>query len=383
MRSTNPIITQTFTQSVLDLTCEIQSIPAPTFHESQRAAFFLEKLRDLGLNDVQQDAAGNVLARLPGGDSAGLRQKKHARPLVLSAHMDTVHPFDTSLAVKRLPDRIIGPGIGDNALGLAAVVATAQKLIEDSVALPGDLWVVMNVAEEGLGDLRGIQAVVDRFSDAPLAYLVVEGMGLGTILNRGLGVERYKISITTPGGHSWVNYGQPSAIHELCKLVTSLTNIDVPQSPCSTLNVGKIYGGTSVNTIAANAWLELDLRSEDGPTLAKMASSVQKLCRQIQHPHITVKMERIGKRMAGQISTDHPLAALAKDILNEMGLAPRFDIASTDANLPLSRGYPAICVGITCGNHAHTLEEFILTEPVRLGLEQLYHLVTRAWERIK
>jgi len=380
--STSPI-TPNFTQAVLDLTCEIQSIPAPTFHETRRAVFFLEKLNSLGLADVHQDAAGNVLARLPGKAPASQQSSGGTRPLVVSAHMDTVHPFDIPLDIKRLPDRIIGPGIGDNALGAASVIGIVQKLKEDAVGLPGDLWVVLNVAEEGLGDLRGIKAVVDRFNEQPLAYLVVEGLGLGTVLNRGLGVERYKISISTPGGHSWVDYGQPSAIHELCRLVTALTDLHVPQNPCSTLNVGVIQGGTSINTIAANAWLELDLRSEDGPTLARMVNGVHKICRQAEHPRVAVKIERIGKRLAGKLASDHPLPVLAQEILNELNLEARFDIASTDANLPLSRGYPAICIGITHGNHAHTLEEYILTEPVRLGLAQLYHLVTRAWERIQ
>jgi acetylornithine deacetylase/succinyl-diaminopimelate desuccinylase-like protein len=238
------------------------------------------------------------------------------------------------------------------------------------------------MGEEGLGDLRGMQAIVTRFNDAPMAYLVVEGMGLGTILNRGLGVERYKISVSTPGGHSWVDYGQPSAIHEICKLVNHLTSIYVPQNPCSTMNVGMINGGTSINTIAARAWLELDLRSEDGSTLARMVSDMHKACKQLQRGHVTVKVERIGKRLAGQLSLNHPLAVLAKNILRELGVEARFDIASTDANLPLSRGYPAICIGITQGNNAHTLEEYILTEPVRIGLEQLYLLVTRAWDTI-
>lgn len=377
MNLSNPAITPRDAQAVIDLACEIQSIPAPTFHETRRAAFFVKKLNEIGLQDVQQDAAGNVLARLPG---KGTRAR---RPLLVSAHMDTVHPLDTPLAVRRMPDRIIGPGIGDNALGTAAVIGTALKLKQEGAVLPGDVWVVLNVAEEGLGDLRGIQAVVDRFGEEALAYLVVEGMGLGTILNRGLGVERYKISVTTPGGHSWVDYGEPSAIHELCRLVNRLMDIDVPQSPCSTMNVGMIQGGTSVNTIAAQAWMELDLRSEDGPTLARMVNSMQKICKQAPHPRVTINTQRIGKRLAGRLPTDHPLAGLAKDVLTGLNLEPRFDIASTDANLPLSRGYPAICVGITQGNHAHTAEEYFLTEPVQTGLEQLYRLVTRAWERIQ
>jgi acetylornithine deacetylase/succinyl-diaminopimelate desuccinylase-like protein len=173
-----------FVESILDLACVIQAIPAPTFHETKRAGFFLKEFTGLGLAEVQLDGVGNVLGRLPG--SAG------GRPLVVSAHIDTVYPLETPLSVHRLDDRLAGPGIGDNALGAAALVGLARSLKMRSVTLPGDLWLAANVGEEGLGDLRGMQALVDRFQGEPLAYLVIEGMGLGTILNRGLGVERYR-----------------------------------------------------------------------------------------------------------------------------------------------------------------------------------------------
>jgi acetylornithine deacetylase/succinyl-diaminopimelate desuccinylase-like protein len=364
-----------FADGILDLTCEIQSIPAPTFYETRRAAFFLKQFRALNLKDVQVDPAGNVLARMPGGGQA--------RPLVVSAHMDTVHPLDTPLDCQKLEDRIVGPGIGDNALGLAAVVGLVKLLRMRESALPGDLWLAANVSEEGLGDLRGIQAIVDQFGGSPLAYLVVEGMGLGTVLHRGLGVERYKISVQTPGGHSWVDYGQPSAIHELARIVTRITDLPLPRNPCTTLNVGVIQGGTSVNTIAAQAWLELDLRSEDRSTLARLVKDVNQLVHAARRAEVTLKMERIGKRQAGQVPVDHPLVLLACEVLGELGMEARLDVASTDANLPLSRGYPSICVGITLGNNAHTRDEYILTKPVAQGLAQLLLLVERAWEKMK
>ncbi len=364
-----------FVKSILDLTCTIQAIPAPTFNESKRAFFFLKEFHNLGLLDVQMDEMGNVLGRLPGSENA--------RPLVVSAHMDTVYPLDVPLAVYRMDDRITGPGIGDNALGLAALIGLVRALGQESAKLPGDLWLVANVGEEGLGDLRGMQAVVDQFEGRPLAYLIVEGMGLGAILNRGLGVERYRITTHTPGGHSWVDYGQPSAIHELCAIVSKLAAIELPRAPCTSLNVGVIHGGTSVNTIAAKAWLELDLRSEDGPTLAGLVDRVQSITSQVERPGVRVDLERIGKRHAGHLETSHPLVRLATNVLSEMGIEPRLDIASTDANQPLSRGYPAICLGITSGNNAHTHEEYILTRPVGQGLFQLYQLVTRAWQELR
>jgi tripeptide aminopeptidase len=174
------LISKEIAQNVLDLACHIQAIPAPTFQEDQRASYFLEQFRALGLHDIERDSTGNVLARLPGTAKNGLN-KVNTRPLVVSAHMDTVHPLDTPLGLRRYDDRIAGPGIGDNALGLAAVLSLARLLIDKEQPLPGDLWLVINVGEEGLGDLRGIQAIVNRFGAGPLAYLVIEGMGLGTM----------------------------------------------------------------------------------------------------------------------------------------------------------------------------------------------------------
>jgi tripeptide aminopeptidase len=363
-----------FVESILELTCTIQAIPAPTFNETLRAEFFLEQFTNQGLVDVHKDQAGNVLGRLPGSGKG--------RPLIVSAHMDTVYPLEMPLSVQRLEDRMVGPGIGDNALGLAGIISLIRSLRMRTEKLPGDLWLVANVGEEGLGDLRGIQAVVDTFGRQPLAYLVVEGMGLGTILNRGLGVERYRIQVHTPGGHSWVDYGQPSAIHELCSIVTHLAALQLPSTPCTTLNAGIIHGGTSVNTIAAEAWIELDLRSEDSAQLANLTADVQAIVQAAQRPGVQAEMTRIGKRLAGQIADSHALVQLAGSVLEEIGVEPRLDIASTDANLPLSRGYPAICVGLTNGSNAHTKDEYIYTAPVKTGLMQLHQLVVRAWQAL-
>lgn len=363
-----------FIESILNLTCTIQQIPGPTFHETERANFMFNQFSALGLADVTRDAAGNVLARLPGAGNA--------RPLVVSAHLDTVHPLSITLTQKRLSDRIIGPSIGDNSLGMAGLLALPHILAENHATLPGDLWLAANTTEEGLGNLQGMQAVVDRFGSRPVAYLVIEGMGLGNVLHRGLGVERYKIAIKTPGGHSWADFGLPSAIHELCLLVNRLAALPLPVHPCTSLNVGIIHGGTSVNTIAANAWLELDLRSEDAQALNLLVNQVHEVVRAANRPRIQASIELIGKRQAGSLSITHPLVELAQQVLGELGLEAHTDIASTDANMPLSRKYPAICVGLTVGNNAHSIDEYILTEPLHNGLRQLYELVTRMWEGI-
>ena len=181
---------------VLDIAVAIQQIPAPTFEEGQRAAFLRDRFQDEELCDVSIDGVGNVYGRLPGGGTAP--------PLVISAHSDTVFPAATSLKVRREMDRIYGPGIGDNSLGVAGLFGMLWTINQRGIELPGDLWLVSNVCEEGLGDLRGMRAVVERFGDQVLAYLVIEGMALGQIYHRGLGVRRYRIHVRTSGGHSWV-----------------------------------------------------------------------------------------------------------------------------------------------------------------------------------
>lgn len=355
---------------MLDLAIAIQQIPAPPFGEGRRAAFIQERFQVEGLQDVRIDETGNVYGRLPGRGAA--------RPLVVSAHLDTVFPFDTDLQVQREADKIFGPGIGDNSLGLSGLFGLLWALRQkfgQGATLPGDLWLTANVGEEGLGDLRGMREVVRRFGDSVLAYLVLEGMALGHVYHRGLGVQRYRITVNTAGGHSWVDYGRPSAIHELSRLIARLTELPVPTRPRSSLNVGVVAGGTSVNTIAAEAHLELDLRSETSVALEREVHQVEALVRTANRPGVQVLMDVIGKRPAGKIPASHPLVRLAKRCLQEQGIQPNLTIGSTDANVPLSQGLPAVCVGLSTGYGAHTQNEYIHTTPLDKGIKQLVCLV--------
>ncbi|MBN2548775.1 MAG: M20/M25/M40 family metallo-hydrolase [Anaerolineales bacterium] len=356
-------------ERVLDLAVAIQQIPAPTFKENQRAMFVLEKFRSAGLHDTDIDATGNVYGRLPGASTR--------RPLVVSAHLDTVFPASTDLSLRRSPERIDGPGIGDNSVGVAGMFGLLWALQERPAAarLPGDLWLVANVGEEGLGNLRGMQAVVNRFEAQPLVYLVLEGLALGQVYHRGLAVRRYRISISTSGGHSWVDFGLPSAVHELAKLVTRLAALPLPARPRTTLNVGVIEGGTSVNTIAPTAHLELDLRSESPQALEELVSKVQGLVQNARRADIHALIEPIGQRPAGRLPASHPLIQLARRCLEAQGLDATAAIGSTDANEPLSRGYPSVCLGLTTGYGAHTLNEYIRIAPLRQGLQQLIMFV--------
>jgi acetylornithine deacetylase/succinyl-diaminopimelate desuccinylase-like protein len=204
-------------------------------------------------------------------------------------------------------------------------------------------------------------------------------MSLGHIFNRGMKVLRYKISAQTAGGHSWVDYGDPSAVHELSRLVTQLTDLSIPEQPRTTLNVGMITGGTSVNTIAGFAEAEIDLRSEGNHVLNGLASRVKKTVRTFDRPGIRVEIAPIGERPSGELAADHPLVMLAKRCLAAQGFEPVLSIGSTDASIPLSRGLPAICIGLTTGKGAHTLQEFVHTKPLVQGLEQLLGVVEGAY----
>ncbi|MCS6908764.1 MAG: M20/M25/M40 family metallo-hydrolase [Anaerolineales bacterium] len=356
-------------ERILDLAIQIQCIPAPTFQEQQRAQFVLERFREEKLDAVFSDAVGNVYA-LRQGQTQGV-------PLVVSAHLDTVFPAELNKAAIRKEDYIHGPGIGDNALGVAALFGVLWALEEYPFSQESDLWLIATVCEEGLGDLRGMRAVVERFRGRVRAYLVLEGMALGQVYHRALGVRRYRLKVETAGGHSWVDFGTPSAIHHLAKLIVALDALPLPRSPRTTLNVGVISGGISVNTIAASATAELDLRSEDAASLAQLERQVSQLIHQSQRDGVKVSAERIGDRPAGAISERHPLVQLAVEALKRGGIQPVLNVASTDANIPLSYGYPAIGIGLTYGEKAHTLHEMIHASPLRQGMRQLMELVEK------
>jgi tripeptide aminopeptidase len=360
---------------VLDLACGIQQVASPTFGEAHRSEWFLDQMKREGLVQAQIDVAGNALACLPG-------TSKGRRPIVISAHLDTVFPLEANLTLSRTQMHIAGAGIGDNSLGVAGLLGLVWMLRARGMRLPGDVWLAANVCEEGLGDLKGMRAVVERFGADPLAYLILEGIGLGEIYHRGLPIQRYRIEMRTPGGHSWSDYGRPSAIHELAMLINRLVLLPIPRDPRTSLNVGVIRGGTTVNTLAAHAWAEVDLRSVSTEMVKKISAQVCQIAYEANHGEVECHIELIGQRPAGEIPVQHPLVRLAVRCLKELDLTAHTGIGSTDANAPLSFGYPAVCLGLTTGGGAHTQEEFIRTAPLAQGLEQIYRIVSRAWDEL-
>jgi len=361
----------TLSKKVLDLAIQIQQISAPTFAEGPRGEFVRDLFIQEKLEDVSMDSLGNVYARLAG------KQKK-ARALIVSAHLDTVFPAGTKLQIKEEAGKVFGPGIGDNSIGVAALFGILWAIRERKIELKHDVWFAANVGEEGLGDLRGMRGVVERFGKDEIGYLVLEGLALGHVYHRAIGVRRYRIAAKTRGGHSWSDYGQPSAVHELAALITQLTQIRLPREPRTTMNVGTILGGTGVNVLAAEAKCELDLRSEDPAVLAKIVSQVEDIILHWNHEGVKIQAEIIGERPAGQIMADHPMVKLAVECLQAQGMDASLTTGSTDANIPLSKSIPAVVMGVTTGGGAHTLSEYIDTEPIEKGMESLVRFVEMA-----
>jgi len=338
---------------------EIQQVPAPTFAERPRSVLVSQRMQALGLHDVEIDELGNVYGRRP---------SIAERPaLLISAHLDTVFPADTDLSIRYEGERVYGPGIGDNSVGVAGLLRLAEIYQRCDLPTQGDIWFVANVGEEGLGDLRGMRAVVERLRTRIGGVIVIEGCDFGSLHHQAIGVRRFRIEANGPGGHSWGNFGTPSAIHVLVRLAARLTELQVPVSPRTTFNIGMISGGTSVNTIAHHASMLLDLRSVSSAVLSDLVSEVYRLVEEatLDQPEVHVQISKVGDRPSGAIPREHPLVQAAVAAYQMVGAQISFQQSSTDANIPLSLGIPAICVGLTDGGNAHRTDEYIL--PMNLG----------------
>jgi acetylornithine deacetylase/succinyl-diaminopimelate desuccinylase-like protein len=352
--------------TICDLTEAICLIPAPSYREERRARFVAAQLRARGLT-AEIDEIGNVVARRNGSGKA--------KSMLLAAHTDTVFPMSTELTVRRENGTMIGPAIGDNSLAVASLIELVTILDEAQIETPGDLLVVANVGEEGLGNLRGIRAVCDRFGDELGGVIAIEGHNVGRVTHGAVGSKRIRVTIEGPGGHSWGAFGQPSAIHELGLIVGDIARVAVPTEPKTTFNVGLIDGGVSVNTIAPRASAVIDMRSVDPGALARLASEVEAIIGRRQTDQISTSIEVLGERPAGWTPPSAGIVQSASAILRRLGIEPMLNASSTDANIPISRGIPAICIGLTRGSGAHRVDEMIEVAPIEQGVVQLGLLV--------
>ncbi len=344
---------------LLETAIAIQQVPAPTFDERERAALVFDRLQALGLSDVRIDAIGNVYGRRPGrGQRAGL---------LVSAHLDTVFPCETDLRLRYDGDRVYGPGLGDNSTGVAGLIHLAQLFQRHDLPNQGEIWFVGNVGEEGLGDLRGMRAAVEQLRERIGAVIALEGCDFGTLHHQAIGVRRYRIEARGPGGHSWGNFGTPSAIHVLVRLAARISELAVPRNPRTSYNIGVITGGTSVNTIAEHASMLLDMRSVSAPALLDLIAQVDRQIAQVaaQQREVQLQVTTVGDRPSGAINRDHGLVQAAVKAFHAVGATVNYQQSSTDANIPLSQGIPAVCIGLTDGGNAHRHDEFI--QPANLG----------------
>lgn len=351
-------------QNVVEQAVTIQQIPAPTFHEVHRADYVAAQFSAFNLKQVQTDDYYNVYGLLPG--------KNRTRPgVMIAAHTDTVFAADASLQIRTKAGYLYGPGLGDNSIGVAGLLGLAAFLQQQQI-IPGcDIWFVATSREEGMGDLGGMKAAFNRLKPHIQTVINIEGMALGHVYCAGIAVRRLHITAAADGGHSWLNFGRTSAVHGIVELGARITSLHPVQVPRTTYNIGMIEGGQSINTIASRAGLWLDLRSEDSAALAQLEREVMTQVQAVNRPDLTFTVEVVGDRPAGTISPEHPLVQGALAALSQVGIQGMLESGSTDANVPLAAGYPAITIGITRGGNAHRLDEYIETAPVAAGLRQL------------
>jgi tripeptide aminopeptidase len=335
----------------------ISQTAAPTFEESARAELIAQLWTSFAAQwgrCATRDAVGNVQLRL--GPPTG-------KALVLASHLDTVFAAGTDVTIQKQSTRWVGPGCGDNSSSLAVLTAFLRDLEPHHLRRP--LWLVANVGEEGLGDLRGAKALLTEEHPNIGAFVAVDGY-LGFVVSKPVGVRRFRASFHTTGGHSW-GERSPSAIHTLAHAVTSLYNIPLPSHPRTTLNVGMIEGGTSVNSIAAQASLLLDLRSLEGESLALLEHQAKSCLQAVADAHnAKLELKKVGDRPAGDLNNAQ-LLKLVRQAAQGLNLEIKATSSSTDANAAAPYGIPALAMGVYLGGNAHRLDEWIMPASLERG----------------
>lgn len=334
----------------------LTEIPAPPFLEQQRAEYYLQQMQRRGLPEAYIDAEGNVIGLYRGSGEGPL--------LAIAAHLDTVFPLETDLAVEQRDGRYYAPGISDDGRGLTVLLRLIETLSSSAITTRGDILFIGNVGEEGLGDLRGIKAI---FRDFPKidGFVSIDGSGLNGITTGATGSRRFEVVFTGPGGHSFSAFGLVSAIHAMGRAIANISELETPREPKTTFTVGTVSGGTSVNSIAAHAAFELDMRSNDAGELVRLEQRVREAVqagvaaentRWDNNGEITVDFRLIGDRPSGSTSADSPIVQVAALAMAEAGgELQRLRISSTDSNIPMALGIPAITItggGESGGEHS-------------------------------
>jgi|TARA_B100000470_G_scaffold144993_1_gene112539 acetylornithine deacetylase/succinyl-diaminopimelate desuccinylase-like protein len=355
---------------------QLTEIPAPPFGEEVRASTYMAMLRDAGLTNVEMDQIGNVMGLRPGTGEAPL--------LAVAAHLDTVFPEGTEVEVRREGNRLRAPGIGDDTAGLATLLAVARVLNETDLETESDLLFIGNVGEEGAGDLRGVKHLFrdGKYKDQIGGFISVESGGQSTITTGALGSLRYRVTFKGPGGHSYGAFGLVSPAYAMGNAIRKVSAISVPDTPKTTFNIGIVEGGTSVNSIPFETSMVVDMRSESRDELEKLVETFLDLVheaveeenatRSISEGQIELEMTLVGDRPSGQTSESANIVKFAVAAFEAFGIRPTFRISSTDSNVPISLGIPAITIGRGgLGGRSHSLDEWvdIEREPTVRGMQ--------------
>lgn len=350
-------------QDIITLT----EIPSPPFGEQVRAAAYQQMLAAHGLEDVEQDEVGNVM---------GLRRGAGNGPLiVVAAHMDTVFPAGTDVTVRREGTKLFAPGVGDDTRSLAVLLAFIRAMDAAGIRTQSDILFVGDVGEEGLGDLRGVRHLfhAGKYKDQIKAFFTVDSPDMDNIAVGGVGSKRFRVTFRGPGGHSFGAFGLVSPMNAMAQAMVELAHVQVPAKPKTTYSASVAGGGTSINAIPNECWMQIDLRSESPAELARLearfhailayAVEAENHARSTEQGVITVEAKLVGDRPAGATAMNSEIVKLATAAMTAHGFEPRHVVSSTDANIPMALGIPAIKIGSGgSGGRAHSLEEWIDVE---------------------
>jgi acetylornithine deacetylase/succinyl-diaminopimelate desuccinylase-like protein len=370
-------------KTIMDWQAELVAIPGPPFGEQARSAWMAVRFAEAGLSRVETDSVGNVYGWLL---ADALPPESTGPVVVLSAHLDTVFPAETPLNPVVDGNRLVAPGSCDNAAGVVGMLAIAHALIQSHVEVPAPLLLVGNVGEEGLGDLRGVRHLYsqDALAGRIVAHLVLDGADANSAVTQALGSRRFRVTINGPGGHSFTDAGTPNPIAALASALAVVAETPLPDEPRTTLNLGTISGGTSVNAIPEGAQAAIDFRSTSAEELLRLEAALQSAVEEaVAHGNARAKsagaagvleftIDKIGDRPAARLPVDSPLLEALLAVDRHMGLRTDLRLGSTDANIPLSRGIPALSMGAGGdGGGAHTLGEWYSARDRDLGLKRV------------
>lgn len=373
-------VEETDAQTMADLR-ELTQIPAPPFMEEERGQAFLAKLREIGVDSAWVDEVGNVI---------GLRRGTgDGEVLALAGHLDTVFPPETDVTIRESGDTLFAPGIADDTRGLATVLAVLRAMNEANVRTEGDVLFIGNVGEEGLGDLRGMKHLFREGGPRIDTFISVDGTGASGVTHMGLGSHRYRVTFEGPGGHSWGAFGLANPAHAMGRAIryfqdgadAFVRTVDLRTS----YNVGRVGGGTSVNSVPFESWMEIDMRSHGVETLNAIDDILQGAVQRAvaeeneirtRGDAMTVTVDMIGDRPSGEIAEDHPFVQQAAAVTRALGMEPSFGRSSTDSNIPISMGIPAITIGGGGqGFGAHSLDEWFRNEDGPVGIQRALLIV--------